>query len=251
MAMDDKEIWVVSDTPEIESSPAAKSGVKRSQIDAGIAPLGNFDNTKKAKIEDTLLDKTSTKALPVTKGQKEKDRDGTETSKIQEEAEESMDIGYQTSEDDDDDDLEEELIKADDIKERLKEYLEGITSSGAFAYGQEYKNAPDPGLFIEGYGKIGFPLNSHDLEILVAATSGTKPGSKKPVKALGPSSKRFRQVPAALLDFKNPAWKKFLASVLRTVSEKLGILDSKKGLTVTPLALMLYEKGSSTASFDP
>ena len=56
---------------------------------------------------------------------------------------------------------DDDELDAVHIKENLKDYLE-VISNGSFATSRTLSNAANPGIFVEGLGKIGLPLSEID-----------------------------------------------------------------------------------------
>jgi hypothetical protein len=132
-----------------------------------------------------------------------------------------------------------------DIKERFWVCLDNAKSAGLFAHHDILKDAPNPGLFIRGFGIIGFLLREIDIQTIMAAsrqssadntTVRTESAPVRPRKPL--------LVPGSSVEIQNPSWATLLRSILGQVSTKLGIEASGNGMAARLSALILYESGS-------
>jgi hypothetical protein len=56
------------------------------------------------------------------------------------------------------------------MKEFLCLCLNNAKSAGWFAHHNILKDAPNPGLFIRGFGTIGFPLREIDIQTIMEAS---------------------------------------------------------------------------------
>lgn len=117
-------------------------------------------------------------------------------------------------------------IRTDDVEDAfewlkagLRDHFDRIDCGVEFSHQGILPNAPNPGLFIEGYGTVGFPLTEHDFGRIVAASHSAS--SEHPVDTV-PSHYVYR-IPGDRVRAKNPAWVLLVQSVLQKVTLELGI----------------------------
>lgn len=66
---------------------------------------------------------------------------------------------------------DEELIPLDELKKRLRDHLDEVTKTpNSFGFHEVLKDPPNPGLTIEGFGKISFPLSEYVVQRIVEAS---------------------------------------------------------------------------------
>lgn len=124
----------------------------------------------------------------------------------------------------------------DELRELLNRRLNGITSAGLFAYHEQLRDAPDPGLSIEGAKQISFPLTERDIRRIIAASEEER-AEDEPVGNIW-------EVPADRVRVGNPSWDELVLKILGTVAAKLGVDVVEKGIAVAPPSLLLYQPGS-------
>lgn len=136
------------------------------------------------------------------------------------------------SEESEEDELDK-YIPEGEIRGLLCACLDAATSAGAFAHSDVLRNAPNPGLCINGLGSIGFPLADHDIQNIVAVSEESM------------DVKGICEVSGDKIEVTNPALETLVKSVLGTIAAEMGISKSK-GLSEELYALVLYKSGSST-----
>jgi hypothetical protein len=133
-----------------------------------------------------------------------------ESGQILSQDEEPAPVGGEAEEeeegDDEEDEEDEDLIVSDDIKEVLCDCLDNAKSAGTFAHYDTLKDAPNPGLFIKGFGAISLPLPEIDIQMIIAA-SRRSPGNNTMLHAgsAPPSPKKPWLVSGSSIETQNPS----------------------------------------------
>jgi hypothetical protein len=65
---------------------------------------------------------------------------------------------------------DEDLIPTDEIQERLQLHLEAANIIESVAHHERLTDAPNPGLFIRGFGMFTFPLSEREVSVIKAAS---------------------------------------------------------------------------------
>lgn len=139
--------------------------------------------------------------------------------------------------DDEEDPTENKMIKG-----RLLECLDAAASSGTFAFGEQLKNAPNPGLVLEGYGAISFPLDADN--ILMIKTASVQGSKLEPTPS--PLSQGVWEIPWYKWKVENPSWTGMLNNIKRTICAELGM---SRDLQLRPLSIVFHEEGSTWKPF--
>lgn len=131
------------------------------------------------------------------------------------------------------------------IKDTIFDCLYAANNSGAFACGQALKDAPNPGLYIEGVGSIRVPLEADDLEMVKEACrmvdkEEATASNEKGVVALSPS-RGIWELPTECWYTGNPSWFDTLEKVKRATCAELGM---ENDLKLCSSSLILQEEGT-------
>ncbi len=118
--------------------------------------------------------------------------------------------------------------------------LGAITQAGAFCVTGDV-SAPLPGLEVDGMGPVGLPLNADSASKLIACCRQA-PYGKGALTLLDTSVRRVWQLDPERIALTNPAWPSYLARVVKTVQQELGLENHK--LNSDLYNLLVYEPGS-------
>lgn len=140
-------------------------------------------------------------------------------------------------------DDEEELCPEEEIKHRLKHTLDCIESAGLFAYHEQLKDAPNPGLHIEGAGTLAFPLSERDIQTIITASGQPPLQDGTHSENTLPPVRNVWEVSAEKLRLNNCSWRKLQQNILDTILDQLGI-SHEKGAELMEPTLILYQPGS-------
>ncbi|KUJ12800.1 uncharacterized protein LY89DRAFT_737710 [Mollisia scopiformis] len=135
------------------------------------------------------------------------------------------------------------LIEIDVIKKALEKCLNRVGTSGSFAYGRPWRDPPNPGLYLDGYGDVRFPLGPTEVQRIKTACTGIDLRNPEPEllpRNLSPPP--IWQLAATEWKTGNPSWTKILAAIATTMYTQLGIRDTIPILT--PSSLILQAAGS-------
>jgi hypothetical protein len=97
-----------------------------------------------------------------------------------------------------------------------------------------------PGLYVEGYGVVGLPLNE-DSVIPLRESFSKAPFGKGMETIVDESVRKCWQLGKDQFCFKNPLWNDSLQAVAGNAASKLGVVQSVEAI---PYKLLLYEEGS-------
>jgi hypothetical protein len=85
---------------------------------------------------------------------------------VENEDDSSEDVAESEDEDEDEDEEEEDSdgLILPTHQRTVAQSFGQRRERGSFVYFEVFKDLPNPGLFIQGVGMIGFPLSEHDIE---------------------------------------------------------------------------------------
>lgn len=127
------------------------------------------------------------------------------------------------------------------IKKMLGDHLRSATRPCKFCYHDLLKDAPNPGLFVKGFGPIAFPFLERDIDRIIEASKHS--GMQQEVEdVLTPRAKW--EVPSDMIELRNPSWGRLLVSVLSKVSSELEIEQTGRGILASEPTLILHEPNS-------
>lgn len=129
-----------------------------------------------------------------------------------------------------------------DIKEDLCNYLQ-VIDSGNFAASGPVTYARNPGLSVQGIGKIGLPLSDRDAADL-SHVSHEAPFGKGSETFVDPIVRKTWELNPDQFELRNPAWPSTLQEVIRKVADELGVIDGASGVRAELHKLLLYEPGA-------
>ncbi|KAL8797276.1 MAG: hypothetical protein Q9195_000429 [Heterodermia aff. obscurata] len=129
----------------------------------------------------------------------------------------------------------------DDIKDKIAEYLDTL-GEGTFAASGSITNAVNPGLYLEGLGKIGLPLSERDAEEIINL-GRQAPFGKGTETLVDTSVRKTWEINADRIQFRNPQWSRILGNVISTTVEHLGVLGGRSSVRADLHKLLLYEQG--------
>ncbi|KAL8998798.1 MAG: hypothetical protein Q9169_002248 [Polycauliona sp. 2 TL-2023] len=124
---------------------------------------------------------------------------------------------------------------AQDVKEHLYDCLQ-VIGEGHFATSGVLPNASNPGLFVQGVGKIGLPLSDRDAEALTTAAHRAPFGTGTET-FVDPAVRNTWEMHPHQFEIRNPAWNTTLQHAVSKVAQDLGVLSGAS-------ALLLYEPGA-------
>ncbi|KAG4437128.1 hypothetical protein IFR05_007390 [Cadophora sp. M221] len=120
----------------------------------------------------------------------------------------------------------------------LGDHLRSATRPCSFCYHDLLKDAPNPGLFIKGFGPIAFPFLERDIDRIIKAS---KQSTMQQEVEDATISKTAWEIPSDMIELRNPSWGRLLASVLSKVSSELEIQQTRRGILGTKPTLILHE----------
>lgn len=136
-----------------------------------------------------------------------------------------------------------DLMIPSELKEDLDDCLTNVQSHGSFALFEHLSNPPNPGLYLKDGGLIGLPLSERDAEIIVAA-SHAAPFGKGEQTIVDSTIRKTWELSPSDFEIRNPAWQRFLESVVAKVSIGLGVDSTGNGVSADLYKMLLYDKGA-------
>lgn len=125
------------------------------------------------------------------------------------------------------------------LKQDILRCLEEVKGSGSFA-SSHTAGFVFPGLEVDGFGEIAFPVNRLQAEALISAAHQAPFG--KGMQTLVDTKVRSAwEIDADRLEFRNPGWADFLNSIIRNIKSDLGL--ENYSLKASLYKLLIYEKG--------
>ncbi|TKA54697.1 hypothetical protein B0A49_12854 [Cryomyces minteri] len=128
---------------------------------------------------------------------------------------------------------------ADDVIAALAESLDKVEAVGSFVSSGVEPNPVQPGLYIEGIGIVGLPLGERGAKAIIQA-SHQAPFGKGNETLVDVTVRKTRELNADQFQLRNPAWPKFLQTILGNIAEALGVHVS--GLRAELYKLLFYEE---------
>lgn len=131
-----------------------------------------------------------------------------------------------------------------DIHSRIKRCLDSIHQSSKASYFANGDVAEaDPGLYVEGIGRIGLPVSEQEAKRLILA-SRPAPFGKGSETHTDTSVRKTREIDADKIRLEHPKWQSTLDLVLQDVRDKLGILGGEGAMKAELYKLLVYEPGA-------
>lgn len=134
-------------------------------------------------------------------------------------------------------------VQLDDIRDGLDECLSNIKGTGTFALFESLDNPPNPGLYLEQGGTIGLPLSGRDAQAIISA-SHAAPFGKGEETIVDTRVRKTWELSPSDFELRNPAWKKFVNSIVAKVSEGLGVDATGTAVSAELYKMLLYDEGA-------
>lgn len=112
-----------------------------------------------------------------------------------------------------------------EIKQAISEYLE-TAADGSFATSGSLPDAINPGLLLQGVGKIGLPLSERDAKAIIK-TSREAASSENTEENNDESWCKTCTVGADRIELRNPRWSKTVQYAVGKSVEQLGVLGGE------------------------
>lgn len=105
---------------------------------------------------------------------------------------------------------------------------------GSFGYSNRFRNAPNPGIHIQGFGHLRLPVSAEDVERIFKMSSSE-------------SSVFDRDIEASAVEFRNPEWNAWFDQAKKIAFETLSIDAIMRPEAV--LTSMVVSKPSGSIGF--
>ncbi|KAF3934951.1 hypothetical protein ABW19_dt0208524 [Dactylella cylindrospora] len=119
-----------------------------------------------------------------------------------------------------------------EAKGLYRELLKADSYIGNFAFSQTYSSTPNPGLYINGFGLLRLPISPENAKEIFRIGNGA---SNLPIDAV-------KEIDAAGLSCRNPAWGEWLDRITEEASKTLGIVGELR-VTLSLEKLRVYGSG--------
>ena len=129
-----------------------------------------------------------------------------------------------------------------DIKEDLCKFLQ-VIDSGKFATSGPVTTASNPGLFVDGIGKVGLPLSDRDAADL-SLISHEAPFGKGSETFVDLNVRKTWELNPTQFKLRNPAWPSTLQNIIAKVAQDLGIVDGASSVRAELHKMLLYGRGA-------
>lgn len=138
------------------------------------------------------------------------------------------------------------LLDLEDLKIQLKEVFASIDSStvGSFSASFPLPQAPNPGLFVNGLGKVGLPLTERDAKELIRICHKAPFGKGSDTIVDEAVRKTWELNPDQFKLRNNAAWDKCIDEALATATAALGVVGGNTGVRAELYKMLLYEEGA-------
>jgi hypothetical protein len=114
---------------------------------------------------------------------------------------------------------------------------------GNFYSKHEFPDAPNPALYVEGFGSLGMPLSTRDAEALIGHCKQAPFGSKEQT-VVDTRVRDTWEIDAGKVSFQNPLWVTFISKVVPKVCGALGVNMEASKPKCELYKLLLYQPGS-------
>jgi hypothetical protein len=135
--------------------------------------------------------------------------------------------------------LPAEITTMPELNDRLIATLKNLKGSGKFVCSDTI-DFVFPGLYIEDFGEIGFPVSETTARGLIAQAKRA-PFGKGSDTIIDEQVRRTHEIDASRLSFRNPSWASVLQDILKKIKPALGI-DGYE-IEARPYKLLVYETG--------
>ncbi|KAG9016655.1 hypothetical protein FRB90_002646 [Tulasnella sp. 427] len=156
---------------------------------------------------------------------------------------EEEEISEEGDESEEDEEEEPEIQPSRDIRGDIETALEELDFNGSFYFKTEFSSAPNPVLNISGFGRVSLPLSQADA-VRLRAICTQAPFGKGERTIIDKTVRDTWELNASHVQIENPAWRKWLGSVMKQVCGGLGVDKSQSKPYCELYKLLLYEKGS-------
>lgn len=136
---------------------------------------------------------------------------------------------------------EESEFDADAFRRNLFLELENV-GNGSFAT-SGFLPAINPGLSIDGLGKVGLPLSDRDA-VELCRICHQAPFGKGSETFVDTSVRKTWELNAKQVTFRNPLWRQIEDQAVAKATEGLGIIDGQATIRADLYKLLLYEPGA-------
>lgn len=118
--------------------------------------------------------------------------------------------------------------------------LQEIKGNGTFVV-SEVEKFTIPGLHIEGFGEVGFPVTANQAQNIIGV-SHKAPFGQGSKTIYDTSVRSVWEIDANLISFHNPDWQHFLNKIIKKVKNGLGF-EKEKSVEANLYKLLVYEPG--------
>lgn len=154
----------------------------------------------------------------------------------------SAELSHDSGEDDSpDEDVDEEAHTA--LKRELETCLSSKFAAGAFATWLHAHSYVNPGLHIEGLGRIGLPISSPECQRMITMARKA-PFGKGSETIVDQSVRKTWEIDGSLITMQHPGYKDWLDRTLKEVVATLGVDTATSAIAAPLYKLLIYEKDS-------
>ena len=128
------------------------------------------------------------------------------------------------------------------IRDQLRYCLADVKYVGSFTAFQARQRTVDPGLQVNGVGKIRLPLDLADAKAIMNASTQA-PFGKGSKTIVDTEFRNTRELNPSQFNLRNPAWEQELQDIIAHLGHVLGFQDGTSNIKPELYKLLLYEKG--------
>ncbi|KAI9715470.1 MAG: hypothetical protein M1812_005946 [Candelaria pacifica] len=153
-----------------------------------------------------------------------------------------IDLGSESEPEEQENDESDSVLEVGSLKEQLDDCLSSIKTGGTFASSHSQSAFVNPGLFIEGIGKIGLPLAERDAEKIIESCqlAALRNGSAKTSNGRGTILYRRGELDPGQFYLRNPAWEAYVRVIVKEVVDELGITGGSLGIRAELTKLQIH-----------
>ncbi|RDL31044.1 uncharacterized protein BP5553_09833 [Venustampulla echinocandica] len=134
-------------------------------------------------------------------------------------------------------------IDIDELKDEISQCLSSVKGASTFALFETLSGSPNPGLYLKNGGVVGLPLSDRDAEAIIAA-SHEAPFGKGEQTVVDKSVRKTWELSPPDFELRNPAWGRFIESIVAKVSAGLGVDEADKEVSAQLYKMLLYDEGA-------
>lgn len=152
--------------------------------------------------------------------------------------------GYESDNSREDCELSQSGDKYEDpLKRLVLQHILSVESSGSFATSRTYKEYVQPGISVDGVGRIGLPLSHSDAKSLIKVSRQASCG-KGTKTVIDNKVRETWEIDGDKVCFENKAWESWFQGVVQQVARELRVAGGAENVKAELYKMLIYEDGA-------